>query len=93
MKKTYLFLLLLFISLVGVLIYLGGQPSAEEAGNGASNWEAYIALMQSVPHWAFEITLEIITGILIYPLAKWFWTRAVTRHDEEFHPDDVHGKK
>lgn len=51
----------------------------------ASWWTEYLELLTNKAHVAFELTYEFITGVVLYPIAKWFWTRAVKRHDEEVH--------
>lgn len=58
--------------------------AGEEHGNEAI-LQGYFELLQSWPHWMFEITLilifDVIIGLILWPLIK----RAVHRHDEEKH--------
>jgi hypothetical protein len=53
------------------------------------NWDEYLHLMTDTAHIAFELSWEVITGIIIYPIAKRFWergkVRAVSRHDAKYH--------
>lgn len=48
-------------------------------------WEGYFELLQSGPHWLFEITLmlifDVLIGLILWPLIK----KAVRRHDREVH--------
>lgn len=41
----------------------------------------YIHLMGDGAHWAFELTGELVTAVLLYPFAKW----RVRKHDEKHH--------
>lgn len=45
----------------------------------------YFALLHDYPHWMFEITVEAITGILVYPFARWIWGRWQREHDRDVH--------
>lgn len=50
--------------------------------------EGYLELLQSGPHWMFEITLilifDVLIGLVLWPLIK----KAVHRHDREVHHTD-----
>lgn len=78
------------VLLIGIpsFIVLMGQPASHEAGPNASNWQAYTALMQNVPHIMSELTQEFILGIIVYPIAKIVWDRgkriAIQQHDKEY---------
>ena len=50
----------------------------------------YFNLLTDINHWLFELTVEGFTGILLYPFIKLIWRRAIKRHDEKFHPHEVH---
>lgn len=60
--------------------------------HGSGIWQEYVSLLQSPGHWLFEITLiiifDIIIGALLWPLIK----KAVHRHDQKFHSNDVDGE-
>ena len=57
-----------------------------EAGHvAADDWSEYLELLTSKAHVAFELTIEFATGVIVYPFAKWFWSKAVRRHDAEHH--------
>ena len=43
--------------------------------------ESYWDLMTSVPHIMFELSLEVLTGLVLVPIFKW----AIRRHDREQH--------
>lgn len=43
---------------------------AAECTAHCSTLQSYVGLMTDVPHIAFELTLEAVTGIAIYPLAR-----------------------
>ncbi len=32
--------------------------------------ETYLDLMMSLPHWGFELTLELLTAVIVYPLIR-----------------------
>lgn len=51
--------------------------------------ESYFDLMRSLPHWGFEITLELLTGLLVYPLIRWGHNRLNERLHREL--DAEHG--
>lgn len=42
-------------------------------------------LMHDLNHIAFELTWEIITAILLWPVAKWKARRELAKHDLEHH--------
>lgn len=46
--------------------------------------ETYMELVTNFPHWAFELTAEIATGIVFSPL----WAFLIRRHDRRKHPID-----
>jgi hypothetical protein len=69
--------------------------AAAHGAESQSFWSEYVHLVTDTAHIAFEATYEIISGILIYPLAKKVWDRlgsrtVIEQHDREHHPDDVH---
>jgi hypothetical protein len=50
----------------------------------AEHAETYWGLMQSGPHWAMELTLEFLSGLVgvaVWPLIKKSWRRWFHRHD------------
>ena len=47
--------------------------------------ETYTELITNAAHWGFEITVEIITGVLIAPFVRMIYRRALRRHDREVH--------
>jgi hypothetical protein len=51
--------------------------------------ESYLDLMMSLPHWGFELTLEALTGLLVYPLIRWGHKRLNDRLHREL--DAEHG--
>lgn len=93
-RRKFIFVTVAFVVVVLASPWIAHEmslPAAAEASGHPSNWQAYIALIRNVPHWLLEITIEVVTGILIYPLARWIWGGAVARHDEKFHKGDRHG--
>lgn len=52
----------------------------------------YLDLLTDPNHILFELTMEAITGILVYPFFRLLYKRAILKHDKEFHPNDVHKK-
>lgn len=51
--------------------------------------ETYLDLLSDPAHWAFELTLMLLFDGLLLGLAWPLVKRAVRRHDERHHPDDV----
>jgi hypothetical protein len=51
--------------------------------------ETYLDLMRDVPHWCFELTVEVVSGVAAWPLARRLWRWALRRHDEVEHPTIV----
>lgn len=49
--------------------------------------ESFTELLRSGPHWAFEICVELVTGLLLAKPAKVLWVRWHERHDAEAHSD------
>lgn len=49
--------------------------------------ETYRGLLTDGPHWMFELTVELVTGILLAPLARWAWRAGLRRHDAVAHPE------
>ncbi len=47
--------------------------------------ETFLQLITDPNHIAFELTLEALTGLLVYPAAKALWRRALRRHDATAH--------
>ena len=43
--------------------------------------ESYLDLMTSIPHIMFELSLEIMTGLVLAPIFRW----ALRRHDKKTH--------
>ena len=43
--------------------------------------ETYWQLLTSWPHWAIELTVEAATSLVLYPFARFVWTR----HHKEKH--------
>jgi hypothetical protein len=43
--------------------------------------EEYTHLLQSAPHWAFELTVEAVTGFFAFLVGRW----SIKRHDEKHH--------
>jgi len=87
-------ILIIMLALSPLFVHLMGEPAATEAPAGASNWATYQHLLVNVPHWMLELTIEVITGILIYPVARWIWSRAksdaISSHDAQYHEHDAH---
>lgn len=51
--------------------------------------ETYFELLRNGPHWAFELTVEVVTAaFMALPLRRIVRT-AVRRHDEKKHGADV----
>jgi hypothetical protein len=42
-------------------------------------------LFTNPAHVVFELGMEFITGVLVYPVGKFFWRKAVIKHDKEHH--------
>lgn len=51
--------------------------------------ETYLDLMRDVPHWCFELTVEVVSGVAAFPLARRLWRFALRRHDEQEHAPDL----
>jgi hypothetical protein len=47
--------------------------------------ETYVQLLHNWPHWAFEMTVEAVTGIAGWVLARPFFRRWLKRHDRAEH--------
>lgn len=43
---------------------------AAECKGQCSMWQTYVGLMTDAPHWFFELSLEAITGLTLYPFAR-----------------------
>jgi hypothetical protein len=46
--------------------------------------ETYLSLLRDPSHWAFELTLEFLSGLVgvaVWPLVKKVWKRYFHRHD------------
>jgi hypothetical protein len=54
--------------------------------------ETYMQLMSDPAHWLFELTLELLTALV---LALPFWPaikrRVIRKHDSEYHKENKHG--
>lgn len=44
--------------------------------------ETYFQLVKDVPHILFELTWETITGLVVYPFARFLWNK----HHARRHP-------
>lgn len=44
--------------------------------------ETFLQLLTNWPHWAFEVTVEVATGLVLTPLVR----LVVRRHDRRRHP-------
>lgn len=51
--------------------------------------ESYVDLMRSAPHWGFEITLELLSGLVVYPFYRWLHRKWESRIHREI--DAEHG--
>lgn len=40
-------------------------------------------------HLASEASFEFISGVLLYPIARWAWQRALKSHDETVHAEEL----
>lgn len=67
------------------IVWVMSQPAPPEAHEGATNWEAYKALIRNPAHIMLELTLELITAFILWPVGKFLWDRAVEKHDREYH--------
>ncbi len=47
--------------------------------------ESYLQLLSDPAHWLMELTVEVFTGILLYPLGKRLVNIWVDRHDRRHH--------
>jgi membrane protein implicated in regulation of membrane protease activity len=47
--------------------------------------DQYRALLTDTPHWALEVTVEIVTAVVISLPFRYFWKRWIERHDEQHH--------
>lgn len=54
---------------------------AEEAGFFSEFWHIF----SDPAHIFAEAGWELITGIMLYPVGKWVWEKAVQKHDKEVH--------
>lgn len=55
--------------------------------------ESYSDLLRSAPHWGFELTLEALTGIVVYPFIRWAhqqWEARVHREIDAEHGVEHH---
>lgn len=43
--------------------------------------ETFLQLLTNWPHWAFELTVEAVSGLLLTPL----WRTLLRRHDRRHH--------
>jgi hypothetical protein len=43
--------------------------------------ETFLQLLGDWPHWAFEVTVEAVTGLVFAPIIR----RALRRHDRRHH--------
>jgi len=60
-----------------------------ECVSDCSTWDSYWGLMTDVPHIMFEFTLEALTGILLYPIARRLFRAYRDRIHQEI--DEEHG--
>lgn len=51
--------------------------------------ESYFDLMRSAPHWGFELTLEALSGLVMYPAIRWLHRKWECRMHREI--DAEHG--
>lgn len=58
------------------------------ASEGGTFLQEYFHLLTNAAHICFELTLELITGVIVYPFAKKIWEKAVIKHDKEHHGHD-----
>jgi hypothetical protein len=49
--------------------------------------ETFRSLVTDGPHWMFELTAEVVTAVLLAPVARWAWHAGLRRHDAEAHPE------
>lgn len=47
--------------------------------------ETYLHLLGDSSHWLFELSVEAVTGIVLYPIGRRLAARWVARHDKEAH--------
>lgn len=47
--------------------------------------ETFLQLARDPAHIAFELVYECLSGLVVYPVARFAWRRAVKRHDREVH--------
>lgn len=47
--------------------------------------ETYIEVLTSPAHMLAELTVELLTGVVLYPLGRVLVRRAVVRHDRKVH--------
>lgn len=55
-------------------------------------WDEYLDLLTNGAHWMFEVTSDIVVGIILYKPIGYFWNRWHDRHDREHHNDAFFGK-
>lgn len=55
------------------------------ASEGGGVWTEYTHLLSNSAHWLFEITTDIVIGILLYRPAAFFWNRWHYLHDRDHH--------
>ncbi|MFL6240351.1 MAG: hypothetical protein ACJ735_12755 [Actinomycetes bacterium] len=70
-------------------VFISAMYLASECTQHCSFVHDYIGLMTDAPHWAFELSLEAITGLAVYPFAK----RLLRAYRERIHReiDEEHG--
>jgi hypothetical protein len=62
---------------------------ASECTQHCSLWDSYFGLVTDGPHILFELTLEALTGLAVYPVAR----RLLKAYRERIHQeiDEEHG--
>lgn len=57
----------------------------EHAEHAEPFMEGYLHLLTNAPHWAFEITGEVVSSLVAYPVIRLMVRVWVARHDAQAH--------
>lgn len=61
----------------------------EHAEHAEPFMEGYLHLLTNAPHWAFEITGEVVSSLVAYPFIRLVVRVWVARHDAQAHSAPV----
>lgn len=56
-----------------------------ESANNVGFWQDFLDVATDPAHLLAEASFELVTGVMLYPIARMIWKRWIKRHDLEVH--------